>query len=921
MIAGYQSVRLGKKAILATTIAVLCGAQWSVKAQFEITTGVGNTSQNFDGLISTGTSQAWANDATLATGDSTLDGWSLFNSLNAAITTYNASNGSSSTGSFYSFGTDASDRALGGVGSGGSYFGSPASGAIAGYITFAATNTSAATLTSFNLGFAGEQWRDGGNTTQQSMVLEYGFGNTFDTVTWTAPGGNFDWTGPVATATAAPVDGNVAGLVNGRGGTVNGLNWTTGQTLWIRWIERNDQVNDHGLAIDNFMLSWTGSVIAVQYWDANGSTAGIGGNGAWSATSLTWNPQQNGTGPTQAFDPNGQLIFGGTAGTVTIAAAGVTVNGPLRFDASGYTITATGAGKLTLASGSAIEITDGVLNTTISAPISGSNGFIKTGPGSLQLSGVNDFSGNIMINNGALIFDQDVRLGNANNAIVLNSGVLSPSATVALAATRNISGTGSIRVQMGQTLTFNGNATLGPIILTSNDATHANGGEVNFSGTNNSVGTLTFDNPVRVTAPNGLTLNGDVTMPDVTNPVRMTGQITLAGSGGARKFTVVDTSQDVDFLIEGGVLGSSRLHKVGDGTLKLEGNNSAAFTGGVRLGTAGATTEPGGRLIIDDPNDLGTGANQQIQFNDGILHSLTNLTGANAIPAGISLGAGQVGGAQLGFAAFSGSPMEFLGAFQLFKPNSGNIVYPHQVRLDTSVTISGPFDSTGPTDTKVMSVVFTGTGSATFKAPTNSVIDAIEVDGPSVSINGELTSTTATVLVKNGRFGGNATLAGDLAVGDNTPQDVDDAFLSPGDGIGNLAAASLAFQSDGVLKLEINSSLPVPSADKLTISASVTLGDGVAKLDASDLGNAILQAPLTLVIIENTSVDSTTGHFEGLLDGAQLLIGNNLFRIEYDFGLGANDVALVLIPEPTAISGLLLGAGLLGLRRRRPVIC
>jgi hypothetical protein len=251
------------------------------------------------------------NDTTLTAGDSTLNGWSLFNFLNVPIATYNAGTGSSSAGSFYSFGaTDVAERALGGVASGGAYFGSPASGAVAGYIAFAATNTSAATLTSFTLGFDGEQWRNGGNTTAQAMVLEYGFGTSFDAVTWNAPGGAFDWTSPVATGTAAAVDGNTAGLVGSRGGSISGLNWTTGQTLWIRWTERNDFGNDHGLGIDNFSLSWTGAVIVSQYWDTNGASVGIGGTGAWSTSSLTWNLQANGQGAPQAFDPSGRLIVG-----------------------------------------------------------------------------------------------------------------------------------------------------------------------------------------------------------------------------------------------------------------------------------------------------------------------------------------------------------------------------------------------------------------------------------------------------------------------------------------------------------------------------------------------------------------------------------------------------------------------------------
>ena len=87
------------------------------------------------------------------------------------------------------------------------------------------------------------------------MVLQYGFGTNFsDVTTWTAPGGNFDFTSPVFSSTAAAVDGNGAGQVSGLGGTVN-TSWAAGTTLWVRWVETNDVGNDHGLAIDNLSLS------------------------------------------------------------------------------------------------------------------------------------------------------------------------------------------------------------------------------------------------------------------------------------------------------------------------------------------------------------------------------------------------------------------------------------------------------------------------------------------------------------------------------------------------------------------------------------------------------------------------------------------------------------------------------------------
>jgi Calx-beta domain/FG-GAP-like repeat len=213
----------------------------------------GTYTQDFDKLAASGTANQWSNDMTIA-------GWSLFNqTANATpITTYVADDGSSNTGSFDSYGTTgATDRALGGLASGDTYFGSAASGTVAGWIAFAANNTTGATINTIRVNFDGEQWRNGGNTSAQKMVLQYGIGATFGAVsTWNTPGTTFDWSSPIVGATATALDGNAAAnKVTNVGGALTNLNWANNDTLWFRWVDNNDVGNDHGLAIDNFSLT------------------------------------------------------------------------------------------------------------------------------------------------------------------------------------------------------------------------------------------------------------------------------------------------------------------------------------------------------------------------------------------------------------------------------------------------------------------------------------------------------------------------------------------------------------------------------------------------------------------------------------------------------------------------------------------
>lgn len=229
-----------------TSVTVLAAAAVLAAAPAQASIAVNNAafaySQSFDSLAM-GSSNPWTNDSTLA-------GWSLFKTnATTPVTTYIGDAGGSTAGGIHSYGSSA-ERALGSIGS----------GSFVGWIAVAFTNTTAGSFTGFNIGFDGEQWRNGGNTSApnnvaQTMTMEYGFGASFDAVTtWLAPGAGFNFVSPIFTGAAATVDGNVAGKVTGLGGNVS-TTWAANDTLWVRWIEKNDAGNDHGLAIDNLSLS------------------------------------------------------------------------------------------------------------------------------------------------------------------------------------------------------------------------------------------------------------------------------------------------------------------------------------------------------------------------------------------------------------------------------------------------------------------------------------------------------------------------------------------------------------------------------------------------------------------------------------------------------------------------------------------
>jgi hypothetical protein len=110
--------------------------------------------ENFDTLASTGTGIAWADNTTIP-------GWY------SSRVTYNSGTGSSNAGALYSFGVagtnPVTDRALGSVGSG-------ATGTVFYGARF--VNNTGNTITSLDVSYNGEQWRNGGSSNATPGVAQ-----------------------------------------------------------------------------------------------------------------------------------------------------------------------------------------------------------------------------------------------------------------------------------------------------------------------------------------------------------------------------------------------------------------------------------------------------------------------------------------------------------------------------------------------------------------------------------------------------------------------------------------------------------------------------------------------------------------------------------------------------------------------------
>jgi len=228
----------------------------------------GSNTQNFDALISTGTS-TWSNN-------STIPNW--YSQRTSPGVGISASTGSSNTGGLYSFGTAGStERALGSVGSGNANNG----GGFAHGVQL--KNTSGSNISDIKVSYTLEQWRNGGTATvvtTQPIHAYYKIGTSALTAlnppdTFVVPLIDINaingWTPIPALSLSTPInvlnggllDGNLAAnKVSVSNISIPGLNLANNEFIMIKWDDSNHVTTDHGIGIDDVTISWTVSAVS-----------------------------------------------------------------------------------------------------------------------------------------------------------------------------------------------------------------------------------------------------------------------------------------------------------------------------------------------------------------------------------------------------------------------------------------------------------------------------------------------------------------------------------------------------------------------------------------------------------------------------------------------------------------------------------
>jgi len=227
------------KNIKMFALIVLLVMSTTAFGQVNITSFGSTYTENFNTLATSGTSNAWTNNSTIA-------GWY------SNRTVYIGDVGSSNTGGLHSYGaTSDPERALGSLGS------NSANPVLHG---IRLQNNTGGTIDTLVISYIGEQWRDA-SSYANTLYFEYQVGATVTDITagvWTSFS-SLDFTN-LQNSTAGAIDGNSASNQTAFSNVKLTVSIPAGYEIMLRWRDVDDTGADHGLGIDNFSVTAYGTI-------------------------------------------------------------------------------------------------------------------------------------------------------------------------------------------------------------------------------------------------------------------------------------------------------------------------------------------------------------------------------------------------------------------------------------------------------------------------------------------------------------------------------------------------------------------------------------------------------------------------------------------------------------------------------------
>lgn len=509
---------------------------------------------------------------------------------------------------------------------------------------------------------------------------------------------------------------------------------------------------------------------------------GAGSSGTVTVTSGTY--LNNGVGSGNQADGYVKIGVSGT-GSLTINSGGyVVASGTVVRGANG-TLTLNQGGTLqigsqdgsnnpfTMASGTAGALVGdltyaGTLkfaqdsNYTYADKLSGSGDLIKTGSGTLTLTGSNSFTGGTMIEQGKISLGNADALGTTGTISFSTSGTLAPGALQFTASnTTDYSSRFSTAANQRYAVDSNGqDVTLASNLTSSGGSfTKFGSGSVTLTGAN--------------TFTTGSVAAG--TLIGTASSLATTGTFGVA-SGGELRF-----DQATSGTWAGAMAGSGTFTKIGAGALTLSGSTSN--TNGSLVVSAGSvigTTHTIRRAVTNNAqvtfNQAVTGTYSSVMSGSGVLVKdgvgTLALTGNNTFTGNwtltsgtLSLGSANALGTS-GTISFEGGTLQSTGSntadYSARFSNAAN----QQYRIDTNgqfnVTLASALTSSGGSLTKVGSGTATLSGANTYSGGTT--VSAGRLFGTTTSLQGAIVNNANVAFsqLTSGTYSGNMSGSGSL---------------------------------------------------------------------------------------------------------------------------------------------------------------
>ena len=573
-----------------------------------------------------------------------------------------------------------------------------------------------------------------------------------------------------------------------------------------------------------------------------------------------------------AFDQtiNVDLIATGSNFFVTAVMADIALGGPIDLSDTGGVLMTVGGG----------------FDTTLSGVISGAGAaLLKTGAGTLTLTGANTFDGGVQLADGTIILGHDDALGvggtlnvtgdssiesdddlrNVSNDItVTNTVTLTVSGDFDLALSGVISGSGGALLKTGAgTLTLTGANTFdggvqladGTIILGHDDALGV-GGTLNVTGDSS----IESDDDLR-NVSNDITVTNTVTL-TVSGDFDLALSGVISGGGGALLKTGAGTlTLTGDNTYTGGtelaagtiVLGHDEA--IGNGTLNVTGDASLESDNIVRDVNNAVTIADMVTLTVSGNNDLllrgvisGAGG---MTVNMSAATDILSLNRANTFTGGMTLMQGTL---RLGNnSALGAGDVSVVGDFTL-DSDSDDRRFTANVDIDTGITLS----FTGESLVQQFASVISGDGGLNINLATGA--DEMTLRGAN-TYTGGTTLTMGTIILADDRSLGTGALT---LAGNGTIESTNDARVIDNDIVIN---GGLILTFDGTRDLQLDGVISGTGGLTLDASRVLTLAGASTYTGLTTVNNG---AQLILDGTIGGALDVNSG---GLLTGSGSMLG------------------------------------------------